>query len=206
MRAGRDPHDVKLVAVSKTISADAILEAYDAGLRAFGESRVQEAVEKSGALKAMGRGRSIRWHMIGHLQKNKVKPAVGLFELIHSMDSLKLLEAVNRAAGEIGKKQRVMIQVKLSGEDAKTGASEAELDEMLKAAREMDNVKVEGLMCIPPYFDDVGLTRPYFKRLRELADARGLKGLSMGMTNDFEIAIEEGATMVRVGTAIFGHR
>jgi hypothetical protein len=202
MRAGRNPEDVRLVAVTKFVDASRIKEAFDAGLRVFGESRVQEAQEKVAELQ----GLNIQWHMVGHLQKNKAKAAVGIFDLIHSLDSVELMELVNKYADKLGKVQKGLIQVKLSEEESKFGISENEVEELLEAAKGMKNLKIEGLMTIPPFFDDPELARPYYRRLKELGDRFGLPELSMGMTNDFEIAIEEGATMVRVGTAIFGER
>ena len=202
-RAGRKPSDVTLVAVSKTVNTGAVREAFDAGLRVFGESRVQEAQDKMRELAGLG----VEWHMIGHLQKNKAKSAAGIFELVHSVDSAELMEALDRHAGSLGKSQRVLVQVKLAPEDvSKHGAGEAEVEAMLRRAEGLQNIVVEGLMTIPPFYDDPERGRPLYARLRELAGAFGLKELSMGMTGDFEIAIEEGATMVRVGSAIFGER
>lgn len=202
MRAGRDPHDVALVAVSKTVEAGLIIEAVDAGLRVFGESRVQEAARKARELA----GRGIEWHMVGHLQRNKAKAAVELFDLIHSVDSEELMRAVDLQAEKAGKVQRVLLQVKLSGEPGKFGAGEAGLEGLVRLSEEMGNLKVEGLMTIPPFFDNPLAARPYFRRLRELGGRYGYQELSMGMTGDFETAIEEGATLVRIGTAIFGER
>jgi pyridoxal phosphate enzyme (YggS family) len=202
-RAGRDPAAVKLVAVSKTVGAGLIREAIEAGLGVFGESRVQEAQEKATELEGLG----VEWHMIGHLQKNKAKTAVGIFELIHSVESAELMEALDRHAGNAGKVQRVLIQVKLAPEDvSKHGASEGEMEALLKRAEGLDHLNVEGLMTIPPFYDEPERGRPLYGMLREMARDLGLKELSMGMTGDFEIAIEEGATMVRVGSAIFGER
>jgi pyridoxal phosphate enzyme (YggS family) len=202
MRAGRAPDAARLVAVSKTVGVGAIGDAMDAGLRVFGESRVQEAREKIETL--AGRGRE--WHLIGHLQRNKARAAVGLFDLIHSVDSVALLEAIDRHAREEGKVQRVLLQVKLSTEESKHGASERELREMADAAGGLVNVRVEGLMTIPPFFNDAEGARPFFQRLRELNVPYGYPELSMGMSGDYEVAIEEGATLVRIGTAIFGER
>jgi len=202
-RAGREPSEVKLIAVTKTVGTASIREAAAAGLRAFGESRVREAQEKA---RELG-GLSLEWHMIGHLQKNKAKAAVGIFELIHSVDSAELMDILDGYAGKAGKVQRVLIQVKLAPEDAsKHGAGEGELDGLVERAGELKNIKLEGLMTIPPLYDDPGRARPLYRRLRALAGQYGLKELSMGMTGDFEIAVEEGATMVRVGSAIFGER
>jgi pyridoxal phosphate enzyme (YggS family) len=202
MRAGREPGAARLVAVSKTVDAKAVYEAYDDGLRDFGENRLQEAQRKAEELG----GLNITWHMVGHLQSNKAKAAVELFDLIHSVDSLKLMRLIDRYAAESGKVQRVLLQVKLSEEESKAGTDEAGLQEMMDQAASTEHVRVEGLMTVPPFYDDPERVRPFFRRLREMAERFGLSELSMGMTGDFEAAIEEGATMVRIGTAIFGER
>jgi len=202
MRAGRSPEDVRLVAVSKTVEADLVREAVEAGQRLFGESRVQEALAKAGELAGLG----IEWHMVGHLQKNKAKAAVGLFEAIHSVDSAELLRLIDRHAGQAGKRQRIFLEMNLSGEESKHGAGESALPALVEESAGLENVSVEGLMTIPPYSEEPEDSRAYFRRLRDLAGRYGLKELSMGMTNDFEVAIEEGATLVRIGTAIFGER
>jgi pyridoxal phosphate enzyme (YggS family) len=202
MRAGRSPEEVMLVAVTKTVGAGKIREAVEAGLRVFGESRVQEAVGKAAELE----GLNIRWHLVGHLQKNKAGAAVETFDLIHSLDSVDLAGLLDRHAGRRGKLQRALIQVKLSSEESKYGAGEDDVAGIVKAAEAMENLRIEGLMTIPPYFDDPEGARPFYRRLKALAQRFGLRELSMGMTNDFEVAIEEGATMVRIGTAIFGDR
>ncbi len=202
VRAGRDPRDVRLIAVSKGVGAGRIREAAGAGLRVFGESRVQEAASKARELGDL----NIEWHMVGHLQKNKARAAVEIFELIHSVDSISLLELLERHSGACGKHQRVLVQVKLEPEDTKSGIAEDKLEGLLAAAEGMKNLRVEGLMTIPPFFEDPERSRPFYRRLRRLAERYCLDELSMGMTGDFEIAIEEGATMVRVGTAIFGER
>jgi len=211
MRAGREPSEVKLIAVTKTVDVDVIKKAVHIGLRKFGENRVQEAQNKikSDNLKALSE--KIHWHLIGHLQKNKVKTAVGLFDLIHSVDSLELAEEINSQAAKAGKKQRVLIQVKLSEEETKHGVEEKDLFDLVRQTNILGNLKLEGLMTIPPFFDEPERVRPYFRKLSELrkdAETKGfrLPELSMGMSHDFEVAIEEGATMVRVGTAIFGER
>ncbi|MFA5846552.1 MAG: YggS family pyridoxal phosphate-dependent enzyme [Thermodesulfovibrionales bacterium] len=211
MRAGRNPEDIKLIAVTKTVSIERVKQAVDAGLRIFGESRVQEAQKKvmSTELKAMSE--SLSWHLIGHLQKNKAKAAVELFDLIHSVDSAELAEAINKYAEKLGKTQEILIQVKLSTEAAKHGILKDNLINLLNGIKKMKHLKVKGLMTIPPYFDEPGMARPYFKETRRLRDEAEMNGfklpeLSMGMTNDFEVAIEEGTTMVRIGTAIFGDR
>jgi pyridoxal phosphate enzyme (YggS family) len=202
MRAGRDPAGVDLVAVSKAVDTRLINEAFEAGQRMFGESRVQEALKKAERF----RDTEIRWHMVGHLQKNKAKAAVSIFNLIHSVDSPELLLALNKHAAEQGKVQRALIQVNLSGETGKSGVRESDVGGLIETAKGMDNVKIEGLMTITPFFDDPEKARPFYGRLTALGNEFGLKELSMGMTGDFEVAVEEGATMVRVGTAIFGER
>ncbi len=223
MRAGRSPDGVTLIAVTKTVGMEKIKEAVDIGLRIFGENRVQEAQKKVPGLKSeinppsppfseggMG-GLRIEWHLIGHLQKNKAKYAVQLFDLIHTVDSMELAEEINRQAEKIDKIQKVLVQVKLSGEETKQGASEEDLAPLLARVKSLSNLQLKGLMAIPPFFEDPEKTRPYFRRLRELRDEAEKAGcdlteLSMGMSNDFETAIEEGATMVRIGTALFGER
>ncbi|KAF0143411.1 MAG: hypothetical protein FD156_2672 [Nitrospirae bacterium] len=211
MRAGRNPEDIKLIAVTKTVSIERVKQAVDAGLRIFGESRVQEAQKKISNLKFEISNSKIYWHLIGHLQKNKAKAAVELFDLIHSVDSAELAEAINKYAEKPGKIQEILVQVKLSDEPAKHGILKDNLINLLNGIKKMKHLKVKGLMTIPPYFDEPGMARPYFKETRRLRDEAEMEGfklpeLSMGMTNDFEVAIEEGATMVRIGTAIFGDR
>src|SRR5208337_4473917 len=209
--AGRSPDGVKLIAVTKTVGIAKIKEAVDIGLRIFGENRVQEAQEKIPGLKSKISDSRIEWHLIGHLQKNKAKYAVRLFDLIHTINSVELAEETNRQAEKIGKIQKVLVQVKLSGEETKHGVSEEELVPLLKRVKELNNLQLKGLMTIPPFFEDPENTRPYFRRLRELSDKAEEAGydlteLSMGMSGDFEVAIEEAATMVRIGTALFGER
>lgn len=222
VKAGRDPQDVKLVAVTKTVALPDIIEAVNTGLLILGENKVQEAQKKVSSFKLQitppapplikgGIEGGVEWHLIGHLQKNKTKTAVELFDLIHTIDSIELAYGVNKQAKKINKKQRVLIQVKLSDEATKHGVEEKDMMELFEAVSKMQNLKLEGLMTIPPYFADPEKARPYFRRLRELRDEAGKKGynlpeMSMGMSNDFEAAIEEGATMVRIGTAIFGER
>jgi pyridoxal phosphate enzyme (YggS family) len=218
MRAGREPHDIRLIAVTKNVGADAVIRALEIGLRDFGESRVQEfrckyeeMNERLGSAAGGQKGYEIRWHLIGHLQKNKAKVAVEFFDLIHSVDSVQLADLLNRSAEKISKTQKIMIQVKLLDEDSKHGIAKQKTLELLRCIEEMKNLKIEGLMTIPPYFDDPQEVRPYFRELREIRDDAESKGfrlpeLSMGMSHDFEIAVEEGSTMVRVGTAIFGER
>jgi pyridoxal phosphate enzyme (YggS family) len=211
--AGRDLADVTLMAVTKTFPPDSILEAYEAGLRVFGENRVQEFARKAEALRELT---DARWHMIGHLQTNKVVKAAELFDTVDSVDSLKLAAKLNDAARLTGKKLAVLIEVNVGGEAAKSGAApgSVELDHLLSAAERLSHLDVRGLMTVPPFTEDPQQARTYFRQLRELRDrirARGLRGvrmdvLSMGMSQDFEIAIEEGSTCVRLGTAIFGGR
>jgi len=211
IKADRNPDEIKLVAVTKTIELPRIIEAIEAGVTILGENRVQEAQKKvtSDELRVMSN--RIQWHLVGSLQKNKVKTAVHLFDLIHTIDSISLAEEVNKQSEKIGKQQRVLIQIKLAGEETKHGVLEKDLIELLEKVAKMDNLKLEGLMTMPPFFEDTEKTRPFFKRLREIRDninklqvtSYKLRDLSMGMSNDFEVAIEEGATMVRIGTAIF---
>ena len=213
MRAGRDADDITLMAVSKTFPAHSIREAYGAGIRHFGENRVQEFAGKVKDLDDLGEA---RWHMIGHLQSNKATKASELFHAVDSVDSFKLAEKLNEAAIKANKTLAVLIEINVGGEEAKTGVAPGspELDHLLSAARQLERLQVKGLMTIPPFFDDPEATRSYFRTLRELRDqiaARNLPGiemaaLSMGMSHDFEVAIQEGSTCVRVGTAIFGER
>jgi pyridoxal phosphate enzyme (YggS family) len=210
IRSGRSPFDVKLIAATKTVGIERIVEAAELGLRVFGENKVQEAKEKILNIKSHSDCEP-EWHMIGHLQKNKANAAVELFDMIESVDSIGLAEEVNKYAGRQGKTQRVLIQVKLSGEETKYGVEREDLMDLIKAVSGMKNLKLEGLMTIPPFFDSPEAARPYFRGLRELRDraegeGHSLPELCMGMTNDFEVAILEGATMVRIGTGIFGER
>ena len=188
-----------------------IKEAVSFGLRALGESRVQEAQKKIADCRAQCADCDIEWHMIGHLQKNKAKVAVELFELIQSLDSIELAKELNKHSEKAGKIQRVLIEVKLSEEESKYGVAKETLMDLIKVISEMKSLKLEGLMTIPPFSDNPEMARPYFKKLRELRDQAESTGyrlpeLSMGMTNDYETAILEGATMVRIGTGIFGER
>lgn len=211
MRAGRNPEEVKLIAVTKTVTVLQIKESIDGGLRTFGENRVQEAKAKIEELSADSTMPSVSWHLIGHLQKNKAKHAVQLFDLVHSLDSTELAEELNSQAEKIAKIQEVLVEVKLSHEETKHGVAKAELPELLKMVQTMKHLRLKGLMTIPPFFEHPEEARPFFRELRELRDEADSAGyhvpeLSMGMSNDFEVAIEEGATMVRIGTAIFGER
>lgn len=207
---GRSPDDVKLVAVSKTKPASSIRLALDAGLTLFGENYIQEAREKVNDLAAT----PARWHFIGHLQSNKAKYAVKLFDLIHSVDSPKLARELNKQAAKIGKLQPVLLQVNISREATKTGAFRENAVDLATQIGSLENLSLQGLMTMPPFFDNPEKARPYFQELRVLRDhirslaipGTTMDELSMGMTGDFEAAIEEGATLVRIGTAIFGER
>jgi pyridoxal phosphate enzyme (YggS family) len=209
-RAGRDPSDIRLIAVSKTFSASHVRAAWSAGQRDFGENKVQEALQKIGETADT----EIRWHLIGHLQSNKAKKAAGSFASIHSVDSVELLRKLDSAAGDAGATPEVLVQVDLAGEDTKFGAAAEDARRIVDATPTLRAARMSGLMLIPPWNEDQEQTRPWFVRLRELRDAWVAEGvpaaslgqLSMGMSHDFEAAIEEGATMVRVGTAIFGKR
>lgn len=208
-RAGRDPSSVKLIAVTKTVDIKRIREAVAAGASVLGENRVQEAREKIEHL-----GRLASWHLIGHLQSNKVKYAVKLFELIHSIDSFELAQEVDKQAAKIGKIQDVLIEVNISGETSKAGLPAESAPNLVRETAALKNISIKGLMTMPPFFNNPEEARPFFKKLRDLSlqidldkiPNVSMKELSMGMSGDFEVAIEEGATMVRVGTAIFGGR
>jgi len=210
-RAGRTPGDVTLVAVSKTHPADRVREAFEAGLRDFGENKVQEAEGKIAALADLTAA-GARWHMVGHLQANKARKAVALFDRIHSIDDTGLALRLEKAGAEQGRRVHVLAQVDLAQEESKFGLDEARLFPALEAMRGLKSVRVLGLMGFPPYEEDPERVRPFFRLLRELRDkalARGLllgSDLSMGMSHDLEVAVEEGATLVRVGTALFGER
>jgi pyridoxal phosphate enzyme (YggS family) len=214
--AGRDPASVRLIAVSKNFPIDAIREAIAAGQRDFGENRVQEGLQKVAALQESTRSTDllIRWHLLGHLQTNKARKAVPAFAVIQSVDSVDLLERIDRTAAESGQSPELLIQVDLAGEATKFGAAPAEVPRLLEAAGALRAARVAGLMTLPPAPETPEDARPYFRRLRDLRDgwlasgvpAPMLRELSMGMSGDFEVAIQEGATMVRVGTAIFGRR
>jgi pyridoxal phosphate enzyme (YggS family) len=212
-RAGRDASEISLMAVSKTQPAEYIREAYDAGVRLFGENRVQEFAGKAEALRDLA---GAEWRMIGHLQTNKAVKAAELFTGVDSVDSLRLAERLNVSARGLGKKLAVLIEINVGGEAAKSGiaAESEELQELLEGAAALEYLQFRGLMTVPPFTEDPQQARPYFRKLRELRDqiaARALPGvrmqeLSMGMSHDFEVAIAEGSTCVRVGTAIFGER
>ena len=206
-KRGRNPTDVELVAISKTHDSDRIREAMEAGQQLFGESRVQEARVKIPELPS-----SLRWHFVGHLQKNKIRQALPLFELFHSVDSVALAEQMNRVADEEGSDARVLLEVNVSGEGSKFGFKPETLRVTMERLLGLARLSIEGLMTIPPLAEDAEGSRKFFVDLRELRDTLerefdlSLPHLSMGMTNDFAIAVEEGATLVRVGTAIFGKR
>lgn len=209
-RAGRNAQEITLIAVSKTFDASAVQRAADAGAQDFGENRVQEALVKAPQV----RGQQVRWHLIGHLQSNKARAAVETFDVIHSIDSLSLVERLDRIAGELSKRPMVLVQIDLGHEATKTGATEEELPEIVESLDRAAHLDFRGLMTLPPFFEDAEEARSYFRRLREIMEGINqsreaelrLTHLSMGMSHDFGVAIEEGATMVRVGTAIFGER
>jgi hypothetical protein len=198
-RVQRDPAGVLLLAVTKVFPASTIRDGYALGLRDFGENYVQEFEAKSPELRDLG---GARFHFIGHLQSNKTRIATELFDVIQTVDSIKLARRLN----ETHKPLEVMLEVKLSVEQAKSGAPPEELPDLIEAVRCLPNLRLAGLMTMPPWSEDAEASRPYFRQLRKLAARHGCTGLSMGMSNDFEVAIEEGSTCVRVGTALFGKR
>ena len=209
-KAGREASEIKLIAVSKTHPIETLREGIGVGIEVFGENKVQEGVEK---ISAIGNEKA-EWHLIGHLQKNKARKAVQNFDVIHTLDSLKLAKRLERICEEEEKEVSVLVQVDIAGEETKSGTIQEYLPQLTEHLKACKYLKFNGLMIIPPFFPDVEKVRPYFKKLRELRDkmseqnafANGSGELSMGMSNDFEVAIEEGATLVRVGTAIFGSR
>ena len=210
-RCNREPEEITLIAISKTHPSALLREALEAGITDLGENRVQEA---DGKIVELGRN-AARWHLVGHLQSNKTKRAVQLFDVIHSLDSVSLAQRLDRLCVAAGRAELPMlIQIDLGGEATKTGIDPRGLPELLDALRDLERVRLIGLMTLPPFFENADCGRPYFKTLRQLRDKLQREGrfgerageLSMGMSHDFEIAIEEGATMVRVGTAIFGAR
>jgi PLP dependent protein len=212
-RAARSPDEITLMGVSKTFPADRIREAYAAGLRVFGENKVQEFTTKAEALRDL---RDAEWHMIGHLQTNKAARAAELFGSVDSVDSVRMAEKLNASAQTTKKLLSILIEINVGGEQAKSGVrpDSDELEQILQGAPRWVNLKIQGLMTVPPYTEDPEGSRPYFRQLRQIRDkieARALTKtgtavLSMGMSHDFEVAIEEGATCIRVGTAIFGER
>ena len=210
-KAGRRAEEVTLIAISKTHPAAVVRHIIELGAADVGENRVQEAEEK---ITEVGRDK-VRWHLVGHLQANKARRAVQLFDVIHSLDSLELARRLDRLCDEEGRERlSVLVQVDLGHEETKSGIDEGELTELVAELKSLKGLQLVGLMTLPPFFDDPEQGRPFFRRLRELRDELAVQGafgdrkgeLSMGMTNDFEVAIEEGATMVRIGTAIFGQR
>ena len=208
-RAGRDPSSVRLIVVTKTVDVESIRHAVAAGALALGENRVQEAKDKIEKL-----GNIARWHLIGRLQTNKAKYAVKLFDLIHSVDNIELARELDKQAAKAGKVQDVLIEVSIAGEAAKAGVAMQDVTTLVREAAKLKNISIKGLMTMPPYSENPEDSRPFFRKLRDLAETMikenmpsvSMKELSMGMSGDFEVAIEEGATMVRVGTAIFGER
>jgi pyridoxal phosphate enzyme (YggS family) len=212
-RAGRNPEEIELMAVTKTIAVERIRDAYSAGIRLFGENRVQEFDIKASAVRDLPH---VRWHLIGHLQTNKAARAAALLDAVESVDSLRLAQKLNAAATKLAKELAVLIEINIGGEDAKSGVApdSEELEQLLKSAPSLPHLNFSGLMTVPPYGEEAERSRPFFRKMRELAGSiqrRGLPGismnvLSMGMSHDFAIAIEEGATRVRVGTALFGER
>ena len=208
-RSGHDPHSICLVAVSKTKPASLILEAIDAGVTDIGENRVQEAQSKWNQI-----DRSVRWHLVGHLQRNKVKQALAIFDLIHSVDSLRLLAEIDRRSAQLNQRTDVLIQVNTSGEPSKYGVEPDQTLDLIESGLDYEHVRINGLMTIGAFLPDPEAVRPSFVLLQQLREkivgqqfpGIDMEYLSMGMTNDFEVAIEEGANLVRVGTAIFGAR
>ncbi len=212
-RSNREAREISLMAVTKTVSPERIREAYMTGIRLFGENRVQEFAGKSAALSDL---EGAEWHMIGHLQGNKSRAAAELFSGVDSVDSLRLLQRLNSAAEQLGKKLPILIEINIGAEAAKSGvaADSAELEQMLTSAPQYESIEIRGLMTVPPYSEDPEQSRPFFRRMRVLRDqiaarklpAISMQTLSMGMSHDFGVAIEEGSTCVRIGTAIFGER
>lgn len=211
LRAGRRPDAIRLVAATKTVPLDRIRPAIEAGVRILGENRLQEALPK---VTAIGSCDGLCWHFIGRLQRRKVKAVVGTFQMIHSVDSVELAVEINRRAKEAGLTQEVLLEVNIAGESSKGGFAPSELTDALAAVEGLPNLSVKGLMAVPPLTTEPERTRPYFRALRDLACSLAGRGLgrarmdelSMGMSHDYEVAVEEGATLVRVGTAIFGSR
>lgn len=210
IKCGRDPETIRLVAVSKTMPAERVKAAIEAGVTIIGENYIQEAREKFNDLSSL----PVAWHFIGHLQTNKAKYAVRMFDLIQTVDSVKLAKELDKQAKKINKIQSVLLQVNIGHEETKSGVDETEILALVTEISKFENIAIEGLMTIPPFFNQPELVRPYFKalsNLRQRIETKSLPNvrmdeLSMGMTGDFEVAVEEGATMVRIGTAIFGSR
>ena len=209
-KTGRDSSEIKLVAVTKKVEPERVIKSINLGINTFGENYAQEFRDKFKVLEKEV-DQEIKWHFIGQLQKNKVKYVMGKVELIHSLDSLSVAEEINKRAENMGITVPVLIEVDTGGEESKGGINPSKLEEFLKELRCLSSIDVQGLMTMPPYFDDPETARPFFYRLRELRDSLlasfpKLNELSMGMSGDFEVAIEEGATIIRVGSAIFGER
>jgi PLP dependent protein len=200
-RAGREPSDIELIAVSKKVLPELIEEAVAAGQTLFGENKIQEAKAKIPQISSRA-----RWHMIGHVQSNKARDAVAMFEMIHSVDSVKLAAELDKWAERAGKTQKILLEVNVSGEASKFGMKPEDLPGALEEINRMSRLEVHGLMTMAPFAEDAEKARPFFRTLRDLRDKLNLRHLSMGMSHDFEVAVEEGATLVRVGTAIFGER
>lgn len=212
-RSGRQPGEVQLLAVTKNVPPEVVQEGVQAGLTHLGESKVQETLAKHEVLQP--RFPQLKWHMIGHLQSNKVNRACEVFDAIQTLDSEKLAAAVNRRAAELGKIQECLIEVKVSDEPSKSGAAPDQIEPILQSCSSLKNLRVKGLMCMAPYFEDASASRPYFAKARGIFEKHFVKSslnssgpavLSMGMSHDFEAAIQEGSTMVRIGTALFGAR
>jgi hypothetical protein len=201
-KAGRNPANVKIIAVTKTASIEQVRELLRAGIKDFGENKVQEAEKKISSIADP----EIKWHMIGHLQTNKVKKAISMFCQIHSVDGIKLAKEINNAAADRGFVMPVLVEVNVSGEETKYGIKPEEVTGFLNSAADLKAIEIRGLMTMAPSFDNPQDSRPLFKRLHEIARSEGLKELSMGMSSDFEVAIEEGATIIRIGQAIFKPR
>ena len=208
-RSGRDPKEIKLLAASKSQGVEKIRAALAAGVRLFGENYVQEAEAKKAAL-----GAAVEWHMIGHLQRNKAKTALDMFDVIQSLDSVELARVLDQAGRAAGRTARALVEINLAGEESKSGISPDRLGPLLEEIGRLSHIRIEGLMAVPPAAGDPEKARPYFRALRELREKLkspsppnvALRELSMGMTDDYPVAVEEGATMVRIGTAIFGPR
>lgn len=210
-RSSRSADEVTLVAVSKTVSIEKIRLALEAGVRVLGENRVQEAGDKIEKLQEETQAANAEWHFIGHLQSNKARRAVELFSCIHSVDSVKLAEKLDRAAEELNRRLPFFFELNLGGEASKSGLTESELLAAVQSSEKLNHLDLRGLMTVPPYLEDAEEVRPFFRRLAKLRDqairiAPSCRELSMGMSHDFEVAIEEGATFVRIGTAVFGAR
>ncbi len=214
-RAGRDPAEIRLIAVAKGQPVEKVMEAVQAGVTDIGENYAQEMLEHQEALRLASLAQDqLRWHFIGHLQRNKVKQIIGLVSLIHSVDSIDLAREIDRRAAALDKVQEILIEINLGSEDSKSGIDPEKAPELIRELSPMGHLTLKGLMALPPFLPDPEAVRPYFVRLRQIRDAINagnvyktpLTELSMGMTHDFEVAIEEGATIVRVGTGIFGER